>query len=503
MGPSPSRPTYEGVSSVTDTPDLAAPDTLLGLLQRGRGKGYLLALQAPPEEVWPLLFECVTNDPRVSRLEYRHEYYANLIRATYMDLEVLRSYLSSADEEEGDIILTLDTLALLGGQCGDDHALDILHEYLSCGQEWEHVLYGLALDRPPEVTGDAIEILHDRVSSDWDFRSEFNAIIQKDWQKYGSFNEKLRSTCRLLLPICEPWRTICRTNELLAALFEEVGIDFSRPCPPREIPSERCMASLSLEDLFSQVSDSNHWAFGRALPQKVSISHEAYLLLQVSSKDRFKVMLAFKGLAALGTPGAFQAVTSYIEASADADGLARSEAFDAFAEMPGSLTLDTARRWLRCEEWYLRKAAGLVLEKHATPEDVPLLTETVRMSTTDCDSDSRFTDAVRALKLFKGLGYVPELASAFCCAGDAYDRSDAAEAMYATAPDHFRDEYAFECLWDCHWRTRIAGCRAADLSTPGVLSRLRELAADPHDDSGVREAAQARLEELDGRNNRQ
>jgi hypothetical protein len=482
------------------TPNLADSESLLGMLQRGRGKGYLLALKAPPEEVWPLLFECITNDPRVSGLEYRHEYYANLIRATYMDLEVLRSHLSSADEEKGDIILTLDTLALLGGQCGDDHALDILHEYLSCGQEWECVLYDLVRDRSPEVIRDVIEILHDRIASDWDFRTEFDAIIREDWQKYGSFNQKLRSKCRLLLPICEPWKTICRTNEQLAALFEEVGIDFSRPCPPREEPSEPYMASLSLEDLFSQVGDSNHWAFGRALPQKVSITHEAYLLQQVSSEDRFRVMLAFKGLAALGTPAAFQAVTSYIEASEDANGLVRKQACDAFAEMPSSLTLDTARRWFRREEWYLRKAAGLVLERHATPEDIPLLTETLRASKTDCDSDSRFVHAVRAIKLFKGLGYVPELASAFGCAGDAYDRSDAAEAMYATAPDHFRDEYAFECLWDCHWSTRIAGCRAADLSTPGVLSRLRELAADPRDDSGVREAAQARLDELDGRN---
>jgi hypothetical protein len=39
--------------------NLADPESLLGMLQRGRGKGYLAALEAAPETVWPLLFECL------------------------------------------------------------------------------------------------------------------------------------------------------------------------------------------------------------------------------------------------------------------------------------------------------------------------------------------------------------------------------------------------------------------------------------------------------------
>lgn len=30
---------------------LADPDSLLGMLQRGRGKGYLIAMESPPQEI--------------------------------------------------------------------------------------------------------------------------------------------------------------------------------------------------------------------------------------------------------------------------------------------------------------------------------------------------------------------------------------------------------------------------------------------------------------------
>ncbi|MBN1362641.1 MAG: hypothetical protein JW993_18735 [Sedimentisphaerales bacterium] len=83
------------------TKHLADPDSLLGLLQRGRGKGYLLALEAPPATVWPLLMECITNDPRVDcDVEVRDQYYASLILATGMDLQPLRLHIKLNDNTE-------------------------------------------------------------------------------------------------------------------------------------------------------------------------------------------------------------------------------------------------------------------------------------------------------------------------------------------------------------------------------------------------------------------
>jgi len=42
---------------------LADPNTALGMLQRGRPAGYLHAIEMAPKKIWPMLIECITNDP--------------------------------------------------------------------------------------------------------------------------------------------------------------------------------------------------------------------------------------------------------------------------------------------------------------------------------------------------------------------------------------------------------------------------------------------------------
>lgn len=66
--------------------------------------------------------------------------------------------------------------------------------------------------------------------------------------------------------------------------------------------------------------------------------------------------------------------------------------------------------------------------------------------------------------------------------------------MQITASAEFASKYAFECLWDCHWDTRKLGCKVANLSAPGVMERLRELATDENESDSMRQAAQERLE---------
>ena len=111
---------------------LADPESLLGLLQRGRGKGYLLALQKPPQEVWPLLIECVTNDPRMDSFCEDRDYPA-LLRVTGMDLEPLRTHLKRNDSTDTSPAwmfgITLGTLAPLAAD-GNTQAIEILKEYV-------------------------------------------------------------------------------------------------------------------------------------------------------------------------------------------------------------------------------------------------------------------------------------------------------------------------------------------------------------------------------------
>jgi hypothetical protein len=164
--------------------------------------------------------------------------------------------------------------------------------------------------------------------------------------------------------------------------------------------------------------------------------------------------------------------------------------------MPGSLTLETARQWFRSKEWRFHIAAGGILENHATPEDIPLLIEALRTPETLRREDFRLSSALKAMARFEGIGPVPELEHIFCEAQDCFDRYRAADAMAATSPAHFTAEYAFECLWDCHWDTRKLGCEMVSLSMDGALDRMRELAADTNESEDVRKQAQARLEGL-------
>lgn len=137
-----------------------------------------------------------------------------------------------------------------------------------------------------------------------------------------------------------------------------------------------------------------------------------------------------------------------------------------------------------------------MLERHATSEDIPLLVEALRTPETIREDDSRLDSTLIALTRFEGIGPIPELKEAFGRIGGCYERSEAADAMDATAPVHFAAEYAFECLWDCHWGARALGCETVNLSAPGALERIRELAADPHESEDVRQAARERLEDL-------
>ena len=253
-----------------------------------------------------------------------------------------------------------------------------------------------------------------------------------------------------------------------------------------------------MEDLLTSVDKASFYPRRRALVAKVSAEDEERLLRSLSSDNEYRVMLALCGLGELGTPKAFEAVRSYIEASENAEERVRRRAFDAIEQMPCSLTLETARQWFSREEWRLYTAAAGILEHHATSEDVPLLIEALRTPEILRDEDCRLGCGVRALARFEGLGRIPELEQIFCETGNSFRRGDAAEAMAITSPDFFAAEYALECLRDCDWSASKIGCAMVSLSMPGAIDRLKEIAADTYESDDTREIAQKRLEGILG-----
>lgn len=475
---------------------LADPDSLLGMLQRGRGKGYLLALEKPPEEVWPLLIECVTNDPRMDPVCEERDY-PSLILATGMDLEPLRSHLKQNDRADTSptctLGITLGTLAPLATD-GNSQAIEILREYVSFGRKWMEIVLVLGdLDVPSVLEGIG-DTLYRRISSEPSVTAEFTNAVERDWKWYCESDQDRRTNSGFLLPVCEPWKTLCDRNSHFASLFGELGIVYDPAPPLLEKAPEVDAAELSVEEILFLVDESNVVRFKRCLLDKVCIEDEEFLLQHVSSDNRYRVILAFEGLGHIGTPKAFQVIKSYIEASKDADRYVRAHAFRAIIAMPAHLTLETARIWFRGGESHLHIPAGNILEQHATFDDIPMLIEALRIPEIFRCEDFRLSSALEALALFDGIGPIPELETVFCEVAHCFQRYRAAVAMEITAPLHFQHHYAFECLWDCHDDTRELGCDTVNLTIPGALERLKELAEDEGEYDNVREAAQKRLE---------
>ncbi|MCX5646922.1 MAG: hypothetical protein NTZ17_19920 [Phycisphaerae bacterium] len=481
--------------------NLADPESLLGMLQRGRGRGFLAALEAAPETVWPLLLECITHDPRLDRqCENRAEYYAGLIADVGMSLESLQHHLKQNDAREIDlgyrVNLPLETLVCMA-QRGSLGAAEVLRDYVSFGKDWAWIVMFLGeLDAPAALEG-IDEVLCRRMEKEASFRESSREDIENacSWY-YRLYVRRETESLDVPLPMREPWKTLSQKNPDFAQRFADLGATCDPPSSRKENFSEEYLAGLSLVDLFSLVDESNRITFWRILPEKVSPEDEDYLLHQLAMGDPHRMILAFRGLGELGTPRAFDAVKAYIEGSKNADRKVRLRAVLAIEEMPGSLTLNTARQWFRRREHHLQIPAGGILENHATLEDVPLLIEALRTAETLRGEDFRLSSALDALARFDGFGWIPELEQVFCEAQDCFWRYRAANAMAATAPVEFASEYAFECLWDCHDDTRALGCETVSLSTPGVLERLREIAEDAVESNDVQQAAANRLEGL-------
>ena len=118
---------------------IAAADSLLGKLQRGRGAGYLAARQEKPETIWSLLVECITQDPRLDKqVESRDNFYAALVIETGMELKPLATHLyehDDSDQSGWNTPLTVLTLGSLARRNYRD-AVKVLRDDVAWGNWW-------------------------------------------------------------------------------------------------------------------------------------------------------------------------------------------------------------------------------------------------------------------------------------------------------------------------------------------------------------------------------
>ncbi|MFF0292503.1 hypothetical protein ACFYST_02015 [Kitasatospora sp. NPDC004614] len=129
----------------SDEPAKYAPaDTLLGLLERGRGAGWLRA-KDDREAGAAALLDCLRRDTRYDSSDDRHDYHAQLVGELALPIDLLRQQVEGADQ--GACERAYEILAALA-LTGSVAAREVLRRYVRQGECWQDVLDTLA-DRWP------------------------------------------------------------------------------------------------------------------------------------------------------------------------------------------------------------------------------------------------------------------------------------------------------------------------------------------------------------------
>jgi hypothetical protein len=245
----------------------------------------------------------------------------------------------------------------------------------------------------------------------------------------------------------------------------------------------------------------------KAALSKVRPEDKDVCIRAFDTPNPFAWRIAFECLSALGMSEAvydtaLQKSVEYlplIASSGEPTGLKSQKriAIRAIMEaLPPEMTLPYARQWFNSPDWQHSRLANDLLEKHATPDDFPMvyavLAEMLRETPDMMNGYYEVCDLLQILTRFREIGALPEVERVYVEADWSYAREWAARAMAANALDWFAHGYAYECLWDADEDIRVIGCEAVALDVPGAAERLRALADDPFEEESVRDAARER-----------
>jgi hypothetical protein len=449
---------------------IAAADSLLGKLQRGRGAGFLAARQEQPEKIWPLLVECITQDPRLDgQVESRDNFYAALVVETGMELKPLAIHLRENDDKDQsgwNTPLTVTTLGALAKRNYQD-SVEILRDYVSWGNWWNWAIDELVSTKNKEAWANLDEVF---------------------WKRFGSY-KSIEDELGWFNADEEPWKTWSKQNVQLGKFA-----DFLRqPAKPLEELNDKSITVAKVLQLAEQDGRSR-FNLRKAIAELVKPTDFEYLLSQVSIAEPKRSAIALAGLAKLANPAMFNWLRDFWSNNPEMPGALRRWVKDAIISLPAPQTLPLARDWLNHDDWHFRLLAEKLMQCHATLDDVPRLRKEIISALEDDENQAyRLCSLIEAFKHLPELGRIPELESVFIEFRYSYGRSRVAEALFATNRDFFVRNYAQECLWDCEDRTRALGCEAADLTDKITSERIKQLSADVWEDELVRNAAAKNL----------
>ena len=440
---------------------IAPYDTLEGQLQRGRGEGFLRALDAPRSEVHELLLRCITRDPRWdTQLESRDGYYAELVQKTELDLHPLDLYLREHDDVDRNgcnAQLTVETLGILANR-GRRDAANILKAYARYGQWWDGAIDCLLRSGNPDDLDGLDEAVSVRLPSE-------EALIEAmTWRSSDSL-QWFRAFAR-------PASRLTKTIELV---LSSAATRLPRDDQAFEHQERGSYTALSTLELIRGANQLNWQRISIVLGRRNNPGDIELLLEGALSHERAVSATCLEALGLRRESRLLEILDRLlIEATPP---WPRLSAMRALESLPAATVLPLARRWFFDEAWPLRVAAGRIFEKHATVEDVPMLRSAIP-SAEQSEDYYLLSGIVEALALRADCGPFPELDSVFRTASYSYCRIRVVKLL-AKSKARFASGFARECLWDCENQIRTIAVSEVDLESEGARDRIREIRDDP------------------------
>ncbi|KJK43971.1 hypothetical protein [Streptomyces sp. NRRL F-4428] len=190
-----------------ETPAYAPPDSLQGLLQRGRGLGHLRALDDPAAAA-PFVYDCIRREWRWDRqCDARARYHARLVRDLGLPIGPLLDQLVGDEEAVWRASAVLELLALPG----DGEAAEGLRDYVRHGEHWVGVMESIAGEWPLAWWEGLREVARDRITGE-----EEQPWAREPWDHFGI----PRNPAAQQGPQPAPVRERLGTDALLALLAE-------------------------------------------------------------------------------------------------------------------------------------------------------------------------------------------------------------------------------------------------------------------------------------------
>lgn len=451
---------------------LAPATTLFGLLQRGHGRGFLQALDAPRNVVRDHIFDCVTHDYCWDhQVESRSEYYAELAMTAGVEIDRitdwLRTFPGGREDRMGE---TFGALGLLGelAERGSLDALQALRDYVAWGPHFDDILRDLTEHpRSAWVDLDAVVAARDDLDVSW-------------WDVQRG----------------EPWRSWRGPGMPLAALLASI----KRPAAPPSTQPRRLSTAMSTAEILAAVDKENWQRAANILKQRKTDEDTRTLLTTASRRivgrrhsvrdDSGEVhtfieakwwpcVAAIAALAGRRDRDAFNLLGDLsIRPNRRLRGRfqLRVEALRALLTMPGEWLLSLAREWITRRNRRLSNALR-ILEVHAEKEDQEAILRVINRTPPSLVSYAMCSAIDVLNSRFPSMPPVSRIAAFYDVSPYSHARIRAARHLSLTDP-RFASTLAFECLWDCEEETRRIGAAAVDRSLPGVAERIAVLGID-------------------------